>query len=61
MMNSKRRATDFANQTEGFHLSIIEAVNSIYAGDHGTLKHRFGAKTVFRFKDKKNRKKKSVV
>ena len=56
-----RRAKDFANQTPNFQPSVIEAVNASYAGDHGKFKHRFGSKTIFRWRDEKNEKRKSVV
>ena len=55
------RLTDFANHVPNLHPSIIETVSSIYTGDHGKGKFRFGTKLVVGTRDEDELTKWSVV
>ena len=42
----ERHLTDFANNYEDFDPSYVDAIQALYAGDHGKGKHRFACKNV---------------
>ena len=45
------RLSDYANTAEDFHPDQIDFIHSIYSGDHGKGKLRFGAKLVIGLKE----------
>ncbi|KAL7533094.1 hypothetical protein ACHAWF_006364 [Thalassiosira exigua] len=49
------RLTNFANEIPGFDPANIEYIHSLYSGDHGKEKLRFGSKLVVQMTGEKNR------